>query len=100
MPTVRPLHNHVLITPIEESDRTKGGLYKPENAKGKPTRGTVTAVGPGKRNDKGVRIEPEVKAGDVVHYPMFVGKELTIAGEDVVMIEENLILAIEQKETE
>ncbi len=96
--TIRPLHDQVFIAPIEDADRTKGGLWTPEVAKGKPTRGTVKFVGPGKVNKKGVRITTEVQVGDVVHYPMFVGKEMTLDKEDLVAIEESAIMAVEESE--
>ena len=95
---IHPLHDQVLIQPIEEAGRTESGLYKPENAKGKPTRGHVTGVGPGKRNKKGVRVVPDLRVGDVVHYPMFVGKEVKVDGDEIVIIEESLIVAVEESE--
>jgi len=96
---IRPLHDKILISPIKDPTMTKSGLYVPETSKGKPTRGRVEAVGPGKRNKSGARVELQVEVGDVVHYPMFVGTEVHVNGEEVVIIEEGLIMVLEDTET-
>jgi len=91
---LKPLHDQVLVAPIEQSNMTEGGLYRPENAKEKPTKGKVVAVGPGRRDQSGRRIEPDVKPGDVVLYPKFSGTEILLSGEPAIMLNESAILAV------
>ena len=91
---LKPLHDQVLISPIEQSDKTEGGLYRPETAKEKPTKGVVVAVGPGRRDAKGDRYELDVKPGDTVLYPKFTGNEVQLSGEPAIMLNESAILAV------
>lgn len=95
---LKPLNDQVLIAPISESDKTEGGLYRPETAKEKPTKGKVVAVGPGARNNAGQRVEPDVKPGDVVLYPKYGGTEIHIGGEPAIMIAESAILGVLEEE--
>lgn len=66
--TIRPLGEWVLMQPMPLEQQTPGGLYIPQNSKRRTYRGTVLAVGPGKVLESGRRVEPEVKAGDLVIY--------------------------------
>ena len=91
---LKPLHDQVLISPIEQSNKTEGGLYRPENAKEKPTKGVVVAVGPGLRDRNGKRVELDVKKGDTVLYPKFSGTEIQLSGEPAIMLNESAILAV------
>jgi chaperonin GroES len=80
-----PFEDRVVILPSEETETMRGGLYIPDTAKEKPTQGEVIAVGPG-RVEKGVRVPMEVKVGDRVIYGKYSGQNITIDGNDVVII--------------
>jgi len=79
---VKPLEDRVLLKPMEAEQKTAGGIIIPDNAKEKPQKGEIVAVGPGKMNDKGQRIEMTLKKGDKVLYGKYSGTEITIEGED------------------
>ncbi len=66
--TIRPVLDWVVLEPMGLEERTAGGIYVPKNAKNNRRRGTVKSVGPGRWLELGKRVEPEVKAGDVVIY--------------------------------
>ena len=66
--SLKPLGSRLVVEPIEEEEVTSGGIVLPETAKEKPQKGTVLAIGPGDRNDKGERIPMDVKVGDKVLY--------------------------------
>ena len=86
---LRPLHDRVLIRRIEEQDTAKGGIIIPDTAKEKPQRGQVVAAGPGKKD------EPvTVKAGDTVLYGKYSGTEISVEGQDFLIMRESDILAI------
>lgn len=86
---IRPLADRVLIEPAAAEEKTAGGLYIPDTAKEKPQRGTVVAVGNGKKD------EPmTVKNGDVVLYGKYSGTEINVEGKDLLMMRESDILAI------
>lgn len=86
---VKPLSDRVLIQPATAEQKTAGGIIIPDTAKEKPQRGTVVAVGPGKKD------EPvTVKEGDVVLYGKYAGTEITIEGNDYIIMRESDIVAI------
>jgi chaperonin GroES len=86
---IKPLADRVVIKPSEAEEKTAGGLIIPDTAKEKPQRGTVVAVGPGKNN------EPlTVKEGDVVLYGKYAGTEITIDGDDYLIMRESDLVAI------
>ena len=90
----RPLHDRVLVRRSAEEERTAGGIIIPDTAKEKPMEGEIVAVGPGARNDKGEIIAPEVKAGDRVLLGKYAGTDVTIEGEDLVIIKESDVMGI------
>ncbi|MDA0369453.1 MAG: co-chaperone GroES [Proteobacteria bacterium] len=90
----RPLHDRVLIRRSAEEERTSGGIIIPDTAKEKPMEGEVISVGPGARNEKGEIIKPDVKAGDRVLFGKYAGTEVTIDGEDLVIIKESDVMGI------
>jgi len=92
--TLNPLGDRVLVKPCEADSMTKGGIVIPDTAKEKPTKGKILAVGPGKKNDEGKLVEPNVKDGDVVLYERYAGTEVKIDGEEAVVVRESEILAI------
>lgn len=89
---ITPLEDRVVVTPDDDTETMRGGLYIPDTAKEKPTQGQVVAVGPG-RVEKGERIPMEVKVGDKVLYGKYSGTNITLEGEDVVIIKASDILA-------
>ena len=90
----RPLHDRVLVRRSAEEERTAGGIIIPDTAKEKPMEGEIVSVGPGARNDKGELIAPEVKAGDRVLFGKYAGTDVTIEGEDLVIIKESDVMGI------
>ena len=90
----RPLHDRVLVRRSAEEERTAGGIIIPDTAKEKPMEGEIVSVGPGARNEKGEIIAPEVKAGDRVLFGKYAGTDVTINGEDLVIIKENDVMGI------
>jgi chaperonin GroES len=94
--TIRPLHDRVLVKRIEEETKTKGGIIIPDNAKEKPTRGTVIAVGNGTRNDAGQIVPLDVKKDDVVLFAKWGGTEIKVDGEDYIIMKESDIIAVEE----
>jgi chaperonin GroES len=91
--TLQPLHDRVVVK-RQEAEEKIGSLYVPDTAKEKPVRGTVLAVGEGKRDDLGKRITPDVKIGDEVIFGKYAGTEVKLDGEMHVLLREDEILAI------
>ena len=91
---VEPLADRGVVLPLEEEEQMRGGLYIPDTAKEKPQSGKIIAVGPGKLSEEGVRIEPDVKVGQTVLYGKYSGTEVTVEGEDYLILRESDILAI------
>ena len=92
---VRPLHDRVLVKRAEESEqKSSAGIIIPDTAKEKPQRGTVVAVGEGKKDDAGKRITLDVKAGDEVLFGKYSGTEVKIEGEELLIMHESDILGI------
>src|SRR5215212_8017352 len=90
---VNPLADRVVIKPLEESEQMRGGLYIPDTAKEKPQQGEVVATGPG-RFEKDKRVPMDVKVGDKVLYGKYSGTEVTIDGEQLLILKESDVLAI------
>ncbi|MBR4741400.1 MAG: co-chaperone GroES [Desulfovibrio sp.] len=91
---LEPLNDRVLVKRLESEEKTSGGLYIPDTAKEKPSKGEVIAVGPGKLNDNGTRVELAVKAGDQVLFNNYAGTEVKIDGVDHLVMREEDILAV------
>ena len=91
---IKPLADRVVVKALEESEQMRGGLYIPDTAKEKPQQGEIVAVGPGKVNDEGNRIEPEVEVGDKVLYGKYSGTDVTVDGEAYLILRESDILAV------
>ena len=90
----KPLHDRVLVRRVQSDEKTKGGLIIPDNAKEKPAEGEIIAVGEGARKDSGELIAPSVKAGDRVLFGKWSGTEVTIDGEELLIMKESDILGI------
>ena len=91
---MKPLGDRVLVEPSEGEERTSSGLYIPETAKEKPQQGKVLAVGEGRRDDDGKRIEMDVSVDDTVLYAKYAGTEIKIDGKKLLIMKETDILAI------
>ncbi len=94
----RPLHDRVLVRRIEEAETVRGGIIIPDTAKEKPQEGEAKAVGSGKLLDNGTRVALEVKAGDRVLFGKYSGNEIKLDGEEYLILKEDEILAILDKE--
>jgi chaperonin GroES len=91
---IQPLADRVVVKALEEAEQMRGGLYIPDTAKEKPQEGEIVAVGPGKLNDDGNRSPMEVKAGDRVLYGKYSGTEVTVDGDEYLILRESDVLAI------
>ena len=91
--SVAPLADRVVVRALEETEQMRGGLFIPDTAKEKPMQGEVIAVGPG-RFEKDKRVPMEVKTGDKVLYGKYSGTEVTLEGEQVLILRETDVLAI------
>jgi chaperonin GroES len=91
---IKPLADRVVIKPSEAEEKSRGGIILPDTAKEKPVVGEVVAVGPGKVTDDGKTVKPEVKVGDKVLYGKYSGTEVTIEGEEFLIMREADIFAI------
>ncbi|RLS49434.1 MAG: co-chaperone GroES [Planctomycetota bacterium] len=90
---IRPLEDRVVVEPLEAEEKSAGGIYIPEAAKQKPQRGTVLAVGPGRRTESGELIPVSVSAGDVVVYGRYAGNDVEVNGRDLKVMRESDLLA-------
>ncbi|NJS38410.1 MAG: co-chaperone GroES [Rhodobacteraceae bacterium] len=89
-----PLHDRVLVRRIQGDDKTKGGLIIPDTAKEKPAEGEIVSVGAGARKDSGELIAPSVKSGDRILFGKWSGTEVTLNGEELLIMKESDILGI------
>lgn len=94
---IKPLDDRVVVEQHEAEDRTAGGIVLPEQAKEKPTRGTVLATGPGKVLDSGNRAQMSVRVGDEVFYGKYSGTEVDISGKKYTVLRESDLLAVIEK---
>ena len=92
--SIKPLHDRVVVKPIEADEISSGGIVIPDSAKEKSTKGEVVAVGNGKVTDDGKTIPMNVKTGDKVLYGKYSGTEVKLEGEEFLIIKESEILAI------
>ena len=90
----RPLHDRVLVRRIEAEEKSAGGIIIPDTAKEKPAEGEIVAVGEGARKDSGELIAPSVKAGDRILFGKWSGTEVTLDGEELLIMKESDILGI------
>ena len=90
----KPLHDRVLVRRVQSEEKTKGGLIIPDTAKEKPAEGEIVAVGEGARKDSGELIAPSVKTGDRVLFGKWSGTEVTLNGEELLIMKESDILGI------
>ena len=95
---IRPLHDRVIVKRLEEERKTASGIVIPDTAAEKPDQGEVIAVGPGKRDENGKHIAPDVKVGDKVLFGKYAGQTVKVEGEELlVMREEDIMAVVEAK---
>ncbi len=91
---IKPLDDRIVVKAMDPMDKTKGGIYLPDTAKEKPQEGKIVAVGPGRHSDTGELIKPSVKVGDQVLYSKYGGTEVTVEGEEYLIVRESELLAV------
>jgi len=91
---IKPLADRVVVKPAEAEETTSGSIIIPDTAKEKPQEGEIVAAGPGKVADSGERVDMEVKVGDKILYGKYSGTEVTIDGDDYLIMRESDVLAI------
>jgi chaperonin GroES len=91
---VRPLHDRIIVSRIEEGEQKVGGIIIPDSAKEKPQQGSVIATGQGKFKDDGSRQPLDVKDGDTILFGKYSGQEIKIDGEEYLIMREDEVLAI------
>lgn len=96
---LQPLHDRIIVEAAPQEEKSAGGILLPDTAKEKPVKGTVLAVGPGKTLDNGKLAPMEVKVGDNVLYGKYSGTEVTVGGEEYVILRQDDVLAILTGET-
>ena len=92
--TFRPLHDRVLVRRVEENAKTPGGIIIPDTAKEKPQEGEIIAAGPGVRNDEGRLTPLDVKVGDRILFGKWSGTDVTIDGEELLIMKESDVLGV------
>jgi chaperonin GroES len=93
MTNIKPLGDRVVVRPMPAEEKTESGLYIPDTAKEKPQKGTVVAIGPG-RVENGSRIDMTVAEGDEVLYGKYAGTEVTLDGDEVLIMRESDIFGV------
>lgn len=93
---IKPLGERVVIKVLESEEKTKSGIYLPDNAKEKPQMGIVQAVGNGKLLDNGQRVPLDVKEGDKVLFAKYAGTEVKLDGDEYMVLKETDILGVVQ----
>lgn len=91
---LKPLGDRLVVEPMEKEQTTPSGLVLPETAKEKPQEGAVIAIGPGRRDEDGERVEMDVAVGDRVLYAKYGGTEIKIDGKKLLILKESDVLAI------
>jgi len=89
-----PLHDRVVVRRLDEDEKTSGGLIIPDSAKEKPSEGEIVSVGAGARDESGGRVAMDVKAGDKVLFGKWSGTEVTIDGEELLIMKESDIMGL------
>ena len=90
----RPLHDRVVVRRVGSDEKTSGGIIIPDTAQEKPSEGQVVSVGPGGRTEDGKAIDMDVKAGDRVLFGKWSGTEVSIDGEDLLIMKESDIMGV------
>jgi chaperonin GroES len=92
--TIKPLQDRILVRRLEAEEKTKGGIILPDTAKEKPQEGKVVAVGPGKIDDSGKKIEVSVRVGDKILFGPYAGNEVRIQGEEYLIMKVDEVFGV------
>jgi chaperonin GroES len=91
---IRPLHDRIIVHRIDEGEQQIGGIIIPDTAREKPQQGTVIAAGNGKAKDDGTRVPLDVKAQDRILFGKYAGQEITVDGEEYLIMKEDEVLGV------
>ena len=91
---VRPLHDRIIVSRIEEGEQKIGGIIIPDSAKEKPQQGKVIAIGPGGRDESGKLIPIDVRVGDRILFGKWSGTEVKLDGEELLIMKESDIMGV------
>ena len=91
---IKPLHDRVLVEPLDAEEKTAGGIIIPDTAKEKPMEGKIVAVGKGSRNDEGKVTPLDVAKGDRILYGKWSGTEVKVDGDDYLIMKESDIMGV------
>lgn len=91
---VRPLHDRIIVRRLDEGEQNIGGIIIPDSAKEKPQQGKILAVGDGRVTEDGTRITMDVRPGNVILFGKYSGQDVTIDGEDYLIVKEDEVLAV------
>ena len=92
--SLKPLEDRIIVKVLGAEEKTKGGIIIPDNAKEKPQKGEVIAVGPGKFSDQGSKISMTLKKGDKILFGRYSGTEVKVEGEELLIMRESDVLAV------
>ncbi|MEK6347017.1 MAG: co-chaperone GroES [Burkholderia sp.] len=92
--SLRPLHDRVIVKRLDQETKTASGIVLPDSAAEKPDQGEVIAVGPGRRDAEGRRIEPDLKAGDRVLFGKYAGQTVKVNNTELLVLREEDIVAV------
>ncbi|SAL36551.1 co-chaperonin GroES [Caballeronia turbans] len=92
--SLRPLHDRVIVKRLDQETRTASGIVIPESAAEKPDQGEILAVGPGRRDADGKRVEPDVKVGERVLFGKYAGQAVKVDGDELLVLREEDIVAV------
>ncbi|MEE8499397.1 MAG: co-chaperone GroES [Kiloniellales bacterium] len=90
----RPLHDRVVVEPLEQEETTAGGIIVPDTVKEKPMEGKILAIGPGTRGEDGTLQPLDVKKGDTIFYGKYSGTEVKIDDKEVLIMRESDIMGV------
>lgn len=93
---IRPIGDKVVVQTTEADEKSAGGIVLPDTAKKRPQEGKVVAVGPGRVLDSGERAPMSLKEGDIVIYAKYGGNEVTVDGEDYIILDQEQIYAVKE----
>src|SRR5213082_2577977 len=91
---VRPLHDRIIVSRLEEGEQQIGGIIIPDSAKEKPQQGKVLAVGSGRSNEDGKRIPLDVKPGNLILFGKYSGQEIKLDGEEYLIMKEDEVIGV------
>ncbi len=91
---IKPLHDRVLVEPLDAEEKTAGGIIIPDTAKEKPMEGKIVAVGKGAKNDEGKVAPLDVQKGDRILYGKWSGTEVKVDGDDFLIMKESDIMGV------